>query len=69
LGVDATLVRVGFLLISFLGGAGLLLYPALWMVIPTESRLDSTPSEVVREGWQEIRGRVNRGGRGSRRRP
>jgi phage shock protein C len=40
-GVDATIVRVLFLLLCFVGGAGILLYPALWIVVPTESRVDA----------------------------
>jgi len=30
-----------FLLLCFVGGAGILLYPALWIVVPTESRVDA----------------------------
>jgi len=40
-GVDATIVRVLFLLLCFVGGAGILLHAALWIVVPTESRVDA----------------------------
>ena len=59
-GVDATIVRVLFLLLCFVGGAGILLYPALWIVVPTESRVEAPPAEVAREGWGEIQGRLKR---------
>ncbi len=36
-GVDPTLVRVVFAAITVLGGAGILLYLVLWVVMPLES--------------------------------
>ena len=39
--VDATLVRLVFLLLLFLGGSGLLLYFILWIVMPREDMLES----------------------------
>ena len=35
-GVDATLIRVLFVLLAVLGGSGLLLYVAMWIIIPKE---------------------------------
>lgn len=58
LGLDATVVRVLFLLLSFVGGAGILLYPAMWIVVPTESRVGAPPADIAREGWREMRGRL-----------
>lgn len=57
LGVDATIVRVVFLLVGILGG-GLLLYPAMWVIVPTQSRVGQEPGETVRDGMQEIRSRL-----------
>jgi phage shock protein C len=34
--VDATLVRVLFVVLAVLGGSGLLLYVAMWIIIPKE---------------------------------
>ena len=36
-GVDPTLVRLGFVLLTFLGGLGVLLYLGAWVVIPEET--------------------------------
>ena len=36
LGVDATLVRIGFVLLAFLGGAAVPIYLACWLLIPEE---------------------------------
>lgn len=33
-GLDPTLVRVGFLVLTVFGGGGLLLYLAMWVVVP-----------------------------------
>ncbi len=34
--VDATVVRVLFVVLAVLGGSGLLLYVAMWIIIPKE---------------------------------
>jgi phage shock protein C len=34
--IDATLVRVLFVVLAVLGGSGLLLYLALWIVVPNQ---------------------------------
>lgn len=36
LGIDPTLVRVLFVILSLAGGPGVLLYVILWMVVPEE---------------------------------
>lgn len=36
LNVDITLVRLGFVLLGLADGAGLLLYLAMWLVIPEQ---------------------------------
>jgi phage shock protein C len=37
IGVDATLVRLGFALFTVFGGLGVLLYLCAWIVIPDEA--------------------------------
>jgi phage shock protein C len=34
--VDATLIRVLFVLLAVLGGSGLVLYVAMWIVVPNQ---------------------------------
>ena len=34
--VDATLIRVLFILLAVLGGSGLVLYLAMWIIVPKE---------------------------------
>jgi phage shock protein C len=35
-GVDATLIRVLFVLLAVLGGTGLVLYLAMWIIVPNQ---------------------------------
>jgi phage shock protein C len=39
--IDATIVRLFFVLLAVAGGAGVPLYLVLWLVIPREDRLDA----------------------------
>lgn len=41
LDVDPTILRVAFVVLVFFGGAGLLLYAALWLFVPEEGREDA----------------------------
>jgi phage shock protein C len=34
--IDATLIRVLFVVLAILGGSGLVLYLALWIIVPNE---------------------------------
>lgn len=52
--VDATLVRLVFLLLLFLGGGGFLLYFILWIIVPQESHTTGTPQEVVEANAQDM---------------
>jgi len=36
LNVDATLIRVLFIVLTVLGGAGILIYVAMWVIVPRE---------------------------------
>ena len=42
LGVDALPVRVAFVVLAVAGGFGLVLYAALWLVLPTDTHLEQT---------------------------
>jgi phage shock protein PspC (stress-responsive transcriptional regulator) len=47
LGVDPIIVRVGFILFTLLGGAGLPLYLAGWLLIPDERSGQSLAGEFI----------------------
>ena len=54
-GIDATIVRIGFVLLAVFGGSGVILYLALWLIVPREATADAPPrdavSDSVSEGW------------------
>jgi phage shock protein C len=53
LSIDATIVRIVFVLLAVFGGSGIVLYLAAWLVIPRASRLDAPPREAVRDAIDE----------------
>ena len=54
-GIDSTIVRVAFVLLALFGASGIVLYLALWLIVPRASRIEATPREAftdgVTEGW------------------
>lgn len=55
LGLDPTLVRVGFVLLTFFGGSGIVLYAALWLIVPPDDDELRPVDASVRAGVGEIR--------------
>ena len=47
LGVDETLVRIGIVVATFFGGAGIAVYLAGWLLIPEEGSDQSMASELL----------------------
>ena len=54
-GIDPTVVRLIAVLTIFFGGAGILAYIILALVVPLESSPSMEPREVIRENVEEIR--------------
>jgi len=46
--ISPTFFRIGFAILTLVGGAGILLYVAAWLVIPDEGESDSIVSEALR---------------------
>jgi phage shock protein C len=42
--LDATLIRVLFVLLAVLGGSGLVLYLAMWIIVPNEPQSSQDPA-------------------------
>ena len=58
-GIDPILVRIGFVVASVFGGAGVVAYVAAWIFIPEEDEATSIGERVVREHkWARIAGFV-----------
>jgi phage shock protein PspC (stress-responsive transcriptional regulator) len=47
LGIDATLVRIAFVLITLMGGIGIPLYLASWLLIPDEDSAQSIVADFA----------------------
>lgn len=47
LGVDPTLIRIAFVVLTFIGGAGIPVYVAGWLLIPDEETGQSLASEFI----------------------
>jgi phage shock protein C len=65
-GVDATIIRLAFVFLSFFGGSGIVAYLVMWLLVPSESKLDASPGDIPRENLGELRGEVERGAKGAR---
>lgn len=46
-GVDVQLVRIAFVLATILGGPGILVYLALWIVMPSENDLYKQKNDMM----------------------
>ena len=49
--VDATLVRIGLVALTLLGGAGVPLYVAAWLLIPEEGSEVAIAGEILSHSW------------------
>lgn len=53
--LDATLIRLGFAFVFFVGaGSPFLLYLLLWLIVPEAGVTSSSPSETISAGVDEI---------------
>lgn len=66
-GIDSTLVRVVFVLLSLFGASGLVLYLVLWLIVPRATRADATPRETVTDSVGEGWGLAREGAQAARR--
>jgi phage shock protein PspC (stress-responsive transcriptional regulator) len=60
-GVDPSLIRLLFVIITLLGGSGILLYIVLWIILPTESDVKKgTTEEHIKANVEEIRNKAEK---------
>ncbi|MGD0875561.1 MAG: PspC domain-containing protein [Acidimicrobiales bacterium] len=50
--VDPTLVRIGLVALTLLGGAGVPLYVAAWLLIPEKGSEVAIAGEILGHSWQ-----------------
>lgn len=58
LNTDPLYVRLGFLLLAFFQGFGVLLYIVLWLLVPNEGSQTTQARDQVRESVDEMRAGV-----------
>jgi phage shock protein PspC (stress-responsive transcriptional regulator) len=57
--LDVTLIRLIFVLLAFAQGTGVLIYVALWLILPPEGQMEETTwQENIRLGTEEMRMRA-----------
>jgi len=59
--IDPTIVRLGFILLTFANGVGLLLYIVMWVIMPENSHSPHMPKEQLKFNAEEFRNTVNNG--------
>ena len=52
--VDVTLVRIGLVALTLLGGAGVPLYVAAWLLIPEEGSEVAIAGEILSHSWHSL---------------
>jgi phage shock protein C len=62
-GIDATIIRIVFVVLAFMSGAGIIAYLVMWLIVPTASKVSTPPRDVPKEGFGEMREGVERGAR------
>lgn len=60
--IDSALVRLIFILLALADGAGILIYFVMWFIVPTQSRVEASPEETVRDGAEEFAERARQMG-------
>jgi phage shock protein C len=53
--IDPLLVRLGFALLAFINGMGILLYIILWLLLPSQDSVAADSRAQVRESVDEMR--------------
>jgi phage shock protein C len=53
--VDPTIVRLGFVLLGLYSGIGIAAYLVLWIIMPYPDMGETSTSEIIREGAEEIK--------------
>lgn len=53
--IDPLLVRLGFALLAFINGIGILLYVILWLLLPNQDSVATDSRAHVRESVDEMR--------------
>jgi phage shock protein C len=53
-GIDPLLIRLGFVILGFMNGLGLVLYMLMWLLVPVENSIAVDARAQVRENVDEM---------------
>lgn len=53
--IDPTFIRIVFLLLTFFGGSGILIYIVLWIIMPLDTSSSKNPNEHIKENVNEFK--------------
>ena len=56
--IDPVLIRVLFILLTVMGGSGILLYILLWLVLPEKSKVSLSTEETMRQNAEAMSSRA-----------
>jgi phage shock protein PspC (stress-responsive transcriptional regulator) len=66
-GIDSTIVRVAFVVLALFGASGIVLYLALWLIVPRASQVDAAPREAFGDSIAEGRDLAQQGTQAAKR--
>lgn len=55
---DPSIIRLIFVIVTLLGGSGVLIYLILWLIIPSEGKPSEISQESLRRGADEMRAKA-----------
>lgn len=55
LNIDSSIIRILFVIITLLGGSGILLYLILWIILPAQSKQEATANDNIKNNVQEMK--------------
>jgi phage shock protein C len=56
-GIDPTIIRIIFVLLTIFGGSGILIYLVLWMILPSESQTEFN-KDHIKNNMNEVKEKV-----------
>ncbi|MBN1915779.1 PspC domain-containing protein [Candidatus Dojkabacteria bacterium] len=65
-GIDPSIVRIVFILVTLFGGSGILIYIILWIIIPSEENVQETGQKTLQNNIKEVEQKAKEIIKGSR---
>lgn len=56
--LDATLIRIIFVILSVFNGIGVVIYLVLWLIVPTESQVGIISEDTIKQNMHDMRDRA-----------